>query len=260
MYPNLHPPRVILSLFQHIWFLWCAISFIATSIVAFIAYLIIFNFFDHDKAYKYSFVVTKYWGKTLLALILVRVRTEGAHKLNPNEAYVIISNHQSMMDIPLGMAICPVPFSFLAKVEVDKIPVVGYLARRMHVYVDRKSQESRQESYLRMCRHLQNNKSIHIFVEGTRNRTDEALLKFYDGAFRLAIETQKPLAILTLCDAYKILNPNEAFKASPANLTCIWDDPIPTTGLTLNDVEMLKEMAYQRILANLNAQIARRIA
>lgn len=256
-------PRFINSAFQHIWCLWAAVVFLATGIVALVAYVIIFNFFSRERAYKYTFYVTKMWGRSILALVLIRVRTRGARKLlggNDGGAYVLVSNHQSAMDIPFCMSSCPVPFSFLAKAEVDKIPIVGYLARNMHVYVDRKSEQSRQESFERMRRHIGEGRSIHIYVEGTRNRTNEPLTKFHDGAFKLAIETQRPIAVLTLNGAARVFNPREAFKACPGVVDCLWDEPISTVGLTLEDIPMLKEQVRQRMLRNLGALEAADVA
>jgi len=248
------------TFFKRIWFVWCALMFLFTALAALVAYLFIFNLFRYEKAYRYSFYVTKFWGKALTALMGVKMRVEGAEKLDPTQSYVIISNHQSAVDIPLCMAACPVPFSFLAKIEADKVPVVGYLARNMHIYVDRKSEQSRQESYSRMQKHVLGGKSIHIYAEGTRNKTDELLTKFYDGAFKLAIETQKPLALLTLIGADKTVNPRESFKASPAFVYCLWSEPIPTEGLTLDDLDMLKEKAYNQIWQHLHAHKIAKVA
>jgi 1-acyl-sn-glycerol-3-phosphate acyltransferase len=244
--------QFLAGFFKRIWFIFCALIFLLTGLVALLAYLLVFNFFTYEKSYRYAFYITKIWGKVLTAFMLIKIKTEGAEKLDPSQSYVIISNHQSATDIPLCMSVCPLPFSFLAKIEADKIPVVGYLARNMHIYVDRKSEESRQESFLRMKKHLLSGKSIHIYPEGSRNKSAELLTKFYDGAFKLAIETQKPLAILTLINAEKTINPREAFRASPAFVFCIWTEPIPTKGLTLDDLEMLKEKAFNQIWHVLN--------
>jgi 1-acyl-sn-glycerol-3-phosphate acyltransferase len=248
-------PKFLTSIFQHIWFFWTVLVLFTTGLIALVAYIFIFNFCSRKNAYIYTFYVTKVWGKSILALALIRVKTKGANLLLPNsnnQAYVLISNHQSAMDIPFCMSTCPLPFSFLAKAEIDRLPIIGYLARNMHVYVDRKSETSRQESFDRMRRHIAEGRSIHIYVEGTRNRTDELLTKFHDGAFRLAIETQTPIAVLTLDGAARVCNPREAFKACPGVVQCTWDEPISTVGLTIEDMPMLKEKVRQRMLGHLN--------
>ena len=247
------PLRMLVVLMQRIWFAWSCLAVLLIGLVALVCYLYIFNFLSGKRANDYTYWVTKWWGKTLLAFMLVRVTHEGSEKINPEDgAHILVSNHLSTMDIPICMATASIPFSFLAKQEVDKLPIIGYLARNMHVYVNRKSKESRRESFEGMKRHIHNGHSIHIYAEGTRNMTNELLQDFYDGAFRLAIETQRPIATLTICDSDKIATPKEPFRVSPAWVHCIWEESISTEGMTVeHDLERLKLMVRERILHNL---------
>ncbi len=246
------PFKVIVIFMQRFWFAWCCLATLLIGIVALVCYLFIFNFLSGKRAKNYSYYVTKCWGKALLVVMLVRVTSEGVEKVATDAgAYILVSNHSSLADIPICMSSAPVPFSFLAKQEVDKLPIIGYLARNMHVYVDRKSKESRRQTFDRMKTHIHSGHSIHIYAEGTRNKTNELLQDFYDGAFKLAIETQRPVAMLTICDSQKISTPKKPFLASPAVVHCIWDAPISTVGMTLDDLEHLKTVVRERILHNL---------
>ncbi|BDS15078.1 lysophospholipid acyltransferase family protein [Aureispira anguillae] len=248
------PLRAIVVLMQRIWFAWCCLATVLIGLVALICYLFIFNFLDEKKAPYAAYVVTKWWGKSLLAAMLVRVTSEGLEKANhEGQAYVLVSNHLSIIDIPLCMSTAPVPFSFLAKQEVDKLPIIGYLARNMHVYVDRKSKESRRQTFARMKKHIDSGHSIHIYAEGTRNKTNELLQDFYDGAFKLAIETQQPILALTICGSDRVSTPKKPFLGKPAWVHCVWDEPISTQGMTLDDLEHLKTIVRERILHNLES-------
>ena len=165
-------------------------------------------------------------GKVLLAFMMVKVEKYGLDQLRLDEgAYILVSNHLSMCDIPICMATSPIAFSFLAKKEVDRIPIVGYLCRNMHVYVDRKNKEARKETVINMQNHIAKQRSILIYPEGTRNTTQAPLKRFYDGAFKLAIETGRPILPLTIIDSQKSSNPNEPYKASPAHVKCVWSSP-----------------------------------
>jgi len=245
------PLRFVVLLAQRIWFVWCCLAFLITGVVALCFYVLIFNLFSHQRASRYTYYVTKWWGKSLLAAMLVRITSEGTENVDKADSCVLVSNHLSMIDIPICMSSAPIPFSFLAKKEVDKIPVVGYLARNMHVYVDRKSKESRKATFDGMKNHIKNGHSILIYPEGTRNRTDQLLKTFYAGAFKLAIETQKPIAVLTICGSQKISTPKEPFRASPAWVHCVWDTPISTEGLTIDDLDWLRDKVKQRMEKNL---------
>lgn len=246
------PLKTLVLVVQRLWFAWCCLATVLIGLVALVAYLFIFNFMEPTKARLAAYKVTRWWGKTLLAFMLVWVTTEGTELVDEEDgAYILVSNHLSAVDIPICMATAPVPFSFLAKKEVDKLPIIGYLARHMHVYVDRKSKESRQATAVRMEEHILTGHSIHIYAEGTRNKTNELLQDFYDGAFRLAIATQRPIVTLTICGSDRIATPKKPFLGSPASVHCIWEAPIPTQGMTLEDLPRLKAMAYDRILYNL---------
>lgn len=244
--------RILLTIAQRFWFVWCCTAFLLIGVVALCFYLLIFNLLQKEKAIKYTHQVTHYWGKLLLACMLVKLTDEGKENI-PKDlgACIIVSNHLSMCDIPICMTACPIPFSFLAKKEVDKVPVVGYLARNMHVYIDRKNKKSRQDTTERMKAHLADNSSILIYAEGTRNRTDFLLKRFYDGAFHLAIETQKPLVVMTICGSDRISTPKNPYKASPAWVHTVWDEPICTKGMTLDNLKELKDLVRNKMLYNL---------
>lgn len=246
------PLRAIVVFMQRIWFAWCCLATVLIGLVALLCYIFIFNFLEGKKATYAAYMVTRWWGKALLAAMLVRLTSEGLEKVDTNaHAYVLVSNHLSAVDIPICMAAAPVPFSFLAKQEVDRLPIIGYLARNMHVYVDRKSKESRKQTFARMKKHIDTGHSIHIYAEGTRNKSNELLQDFYDGAFKLAIETQQPIVALTICGSDKISTPKKPFLGSPAWVHCIWEEPISTKGMTLDDLEHLKMIVRERILNNL---------
>jgi len=247
--------RVMVVVIQRLWFAWCCLATLLIGLVALMCYVFIFNFLSGEKASNATYVVTRWWGKTLLTVMLVRITSEGLEKIDPDKgAYILVSNHLSVVDIPICMSTAPVPFSFLAKQEVDRVPIVGYLARNMHVYVDRKSKESRRQTLERMQAHIDAGHSIHVYAEGTRNKTNELLQDFYDGAFKLAIETQQPIVAMTICDSDKVSTPKKPFLGSPAWVHCIWDAPISTKGMTIeNDLEHLKAIVRERILQNLES-------
>ncbi|MCP4443519.1 MAG: 1-acyl-sn-glycerol-3-phosphate acyltransferase [Aureispira sp.] len=252
-YENLPAPlKLLYSVLQKVWLVWVICVFTMTGLVALCFYVFIFNFFSEKRATLYTFYVTKGWGKALLLFSLVRVKTSG-YRLDPKKNYVMISNHVSASDIPVCMASASTPFAFLAKIEVDKIPIVGYLARNMHVYVERKTTEGRKASIKRMEDYVLSGKSIHIYVEGTRNKSDDPLGSFYDGAFKLAIKTQTPLAIATICGSNRVMTPKDPLKISPAYVQCIWEAPVETKGMTMDDLEYLKQLAREKMIANLRA-------
>ena len=112
------------------------------------------------------------------------------------------------------------------------------------VPVDRSSKESRKESFERMVEKIKQKTSILIFPEGTRNRTKLPLKDFFDGGFRLAITSQVPIIPIVLLNIRK-LQPVGTFLVAPGKVSLNFLDPIPTKGLTLKDVETLKQTVFE---------------
>jgi 1-acyl-sn-glycerol-3-phosphate acyltransferase len=83
-----------------------------------------------------------------------------------------------------------------------------------------------------------------FFPEGTFNTTERPLKFFYDGAFRIAIETQTPIKPVLFLDAQKRMNHRSIFSLTPGRNRILYMDEIPVAGLELKDVGMLKEQVF----------------
>jgi 1-acyl-sn-glycerol-3-phosphate acyltransferase len=158
-----------------------------------------------------------------------------------------------MMDIPANVVGSPdeILFKFLGKQEADKLPFFGFLINRLCILVDRKNEDSRKKSYKKMKAEMANGYSIIIYPEGTRNRTSEPIKTFYDGAFRLAIEMQKPLVVNTLVGIKELNPPTGFFTYRPGRVYSHWEEPISTKGMDIQDLEKLKTMAADLMIKRL---------
>ena len=105
------------------------------------------------------------------------------------------------MDIPIIMkAIRKQPFRILGKSEMAKIPVFGFLYQHAVVMVDRSNAVKRAESVAKLKAFIRKGISVVIAPEGTFNMTANPLKEFYDGAFKIAIETQTPIKPILFLD------------------------------------------------------------
>lgn len=187
----------------------------------------------------------------VLALTLVKVKVEGREKLNPDSSYIIISNHQTLVDfIPNAMAF-PGIYRFLAKQELQRVPVFGYIIKRFCVLVDRSSVASRAKSIVYLKKVLMEGVSVFIYPEGTRNNGDELLGDFQQGAFRLAIQTGTPIAVHTIVNMNDISAVNGSPDLSPGVLRIVWDEPIETKNLTSQDVPKLMQTVRRQMMDHL---------
>lgn len=191
-----------------------------------------------------------YLSPFLLAVCGIRLKVHGLEKIDKKATYVFVGNHLSQIDILTTAAALPKPIRFLAKMETKYIPVFGYMVKMLGIRVDRKSKESREKSYLYMAAALAKGESLFLYPEGTRNRTKEKLKEFKDGAFRVAIMAQVPVAVQTLVGTREVNSP-EGIQLYPGKVEVHWSEPIQTRGMTLEDVPVLRERVRAEMLKNL---------
>lgn len=118
-----------------------------------------------------------------------------------SKPYIVVANHHSYLDTPLIFRAIPFFVRPLAKFELGKIPLFGFLYRQLAVTIDRSSKKSRTEGVLKLKRTLQEGSSILIFPEGTFNETDQPLAPFFDGAFKIAIQNKTPILPVIFLDS-----------------------------------------------------------
>lgn len=164
---------------------------------------------------------------------------------------MFVANHTSMTDIMLMFHSTKNPFVFVGKKELVKIPLFGYIYKRTCILVDRGSTKSRVEAFRRAEIRLNEGLSICIFPEGGVPEDLSLLLdEFKDGAFRLAIEHQIPIAPMTFHDNKKRF-PYSFFIGGPGKMRAKTHKLIPTLGLTLESRKELKKETREVILKEL---------
>ena len=238
----------ILRFFKIIFTLYAGAFFILTFFIFVPCYFFIFTFYSDKKSPHKAHRLSQTWAKTLFTFFLIRAKVINKDFIDPKQTYVFVANHQSQLDIPAYALSCKNSLRFLAKIELTKIPLLGYVVRKLYISVDRKNKEARIKSIENMKDSLREGISVFICPEGTRNRTNQPLLDFHDGAFRLAIDSQLPLAVLTLTGAEKLSNPLKPLELSPGIIYCTWSKPIITSGMTQEDLPKLKEATRNLML------------
>lgn len=183
------------------------------------------------------------WSWIFSLLTFIRYEYHGREHLRKGQSYIYVSNHTSFLDLPGLRMLFFEEFRPLAKKELLKIPVFGWIARGATVIVDRSSGESKKKSLEKLKEVLAHGISILLFAEGTQNRTKEILQPFKDGAFRIAIDTQKPVLPMVVIGAGKLMPPG-TINMRPGLIKIIVAPEIPTTALTTSDTPMLKQKTF----------------
>ncbi len=177
---------------------------------------------------------------------LWRFRVAGTMPADPRRPYVVVSNHESFVDILL-ISHLPWEMKWLAKAEMFRIPILGWLLRLAgDVPIQRGFGPSAIEAIAKCREVLADRVSVMIFPEGTRSTTAD-LLPFKDGAFRLAIDAGVPILPLVVHGTSTALPKHDwRFGRSTAVVQVL--DPVETTGLTPADVPALKDRVRRMIV------------
>ena len=167
--------------------------------------------------------------------------------VRPTGRTVVVSNHESNAD-PFLISFLPWEMKWLGKASLFKIPFVGWsMWLAGDIPVRRGEKDSAQEAMNTCARWLDKGMPVMIFPEGTRSKTEE-LLPFKDGAFRLAIETGADVLPMAVSGTRRAL-PKHSWRFATSRALVTVGTPISTKGMTLADVERLKTMAREQILA-----------
>jgi len=220
------------------------IVFLAIMLILF-PFSIIASFFGRIKGGNIMMRICMFWADAWFFLIgMPHFRIYEA-PLDKNRSYIFVCNHISYLDAAIIPKAIRQPVRPLGKVEMSKIPVFGFIYRNAIVTVDRSSAANRAKSVRILTSLIHKGISVLVFPEGTFNMTGQPLKDFYDGAFRVAIETQTPVKPVLFLDAYRRMPYESVFRMSPGRSRILYLAEIPVTGLTLTDVSFLKEKVYR---------------
>jgi len=204
------------------------------------------------RAQRSLVALYKTWSFLFFFFSLVRIRIYNEDILIKNTPCIIASNHSSNLDMFIGAYTVPLGTRPLAKKQLKKIPLLGYLFSTVCVLVDRSSKESRAKSSLAMIDVLRKGYSVFIYPEGTRNKGKLPLNSFYDGAFRFAIEAGVPVVAQCVINARSITGP-DSYWVRPGTISIRYLGPYETKDLKLSDLEELKA----RVFKDMNETIVR---
>jgi len=184
------------------------------------------------------------WADLWFPLIFIQVRRIYEGRPDKKRPYIFLANHIAYIDAALLMKAVRQPFRPLAKAEMKRIPLFGFIYDRATVLVKRDNPADRAHS-LRLLRSItRRGISVLVFPEGTFNVTGEPLKEFYNGAFRVAIETGTPILPMLFLDTHERMPHSSPFHMSPGRCRIVYLPPIPVEGLALHQLRELKSSTF----------------
>jgi 1-acyl-sn-glycerol-3-phosphate acyltransferase len=238
--------KLLLKFFQVIYTVYAILLFVILMLVV-VPFVMLASFFGKTRGGDVIYHMCYLWALIWCFCIGVRHRNIYLSNKPQAETCIYVINHISYMDIPVLLLAIRKRIRVLGKVEFSKIPIFGLVYRNTTVMVDRSSMENRAKSVVTMKAVLRKGVSIVIFPEGTFNETGKTLAEFFNGAFRIALETQTPIRPVIFPDNVKRLHFSSVFSLTPGRSRAIFLDEVPVAGLTMQDLEALKQTVFNKM-------------
>ncbi len=244
--------KILLKPLQLIYSLYAMLLFLSIMLVIF-PFVVLATLLGKIKGGNIIYNLCSFWADAWFFLIGMYAPKIYKAKPDSHKQYIFVANHISYMDVPMIVKVIRQPVRALGKYEMSKVPIFGFMYRNAAVMVDRSSPDNRAKSVVTLKSIIKKGISIFIFPEGTFNISGNTLGEFYDGAFKIAIETQTPIMPIIFPDTLARLHYRSVFSFTPGKCRAIFLDPIAVEQYSLNDVPLLKEIVYKKMAAELEA-------
>ena len=240
--------NLLKNIFARIWALWALVCFAVTFLIIIIPSLFAYAFKDEKKGQEYFIRISRIWMNVWLALVGCPVKITGREYFEKGKNYVVVFNHNALLDVPLSAPYVPGGNKTIAKSSFAKVPVFGLFYKRGAVLVDRGREDSRVRSYEAMRQVLRLGMHMCIYPEGTRNRTGKPLKEFYDGAFKLAVDAGKEVIPCIISGTKKAMPIHKVFYLLPTRLSMKFLKPVSSA---CKSAKGLKEEVYNVMMAEI---------
>jgi 1-acyl-sn-glycerol-3-phosphate acyltransferase len=236
--------KILLKPLQWVYCIYALITFIAIMLMIF-PFALIAALFGRITGGNMVYRLCMLWADIWFFLIFIYHKNFYEQPVEKNKQYIFVGNHISYLDAPLLVKTIRRPIRALGRIELSNMPVFGFMYRSVVVIVNRSDADHRKKSVRNLVSVISKGVSIIVMPEGTFNMGNRPLKDFYDGAFRVAIETQTTLKPFLLLDAFDRMHYRHLFTLTPGKSRAIFLQEVPVDGLTLDDVPSLKQKVYE---------------
>jgi len=193
------------------------------------------------------------WSRQLLADAKIDLAVHGLEHAPPDESFVVMSNHQSLYDIPVLFQALRRRIRMVTKRELFRVPVWGRAMRVAgFIEVDRDNHERALESLRRAADAIESGTDIWISPEGTRSR-DGSLQPFRKGGFHLALDAGVRILPVSIDGTRRVLVAGDYTVHPGASVVVTVHPPVDCRQYSASDLELLMDRVRDAILAGLPA-------
>lgn len=225
--------------------IYCCYALISFSVIMLLAFpfVMVASFFG-IKGGNFIYLVCKIWASVWYKTIGIKHEEIFESQHHTDKQYIFVANHISYMDIPPIVITAKQPIRILGKYEMIMFPVFGWIYKAAVILVDRRDAQKRSECVRQLKFSLQQGLSLFIFPEGTFNLTNKPLKEFFDGAFRIAIQTQTPIKPMLFIDTLQRMHYKGLFELTPGKNRVVYLQEVSVAGLTMAQLPQLKKQVY----------------
>jgi 1-acyl-sn-glycerol-3-phosphate acyltransferase len=238
----------MLRVLRSLW-IWAASAFLVVLWTALMAPV---RLFDRDPRRLRTARLFRRLGHAMARVNPWRIYISGRERVQKGQVYVIVSNHQSMADIPL-VSHLNVDAKWMGKAEMFRMPLLGWMLRMAgDIPVERSDRIKSARALMQSARYLRKGCSIVFFPEGTRSRNGE-VLPFNEGPFQLAIRERVPILPLVVEGTGDALPRNTWLFGGARDIHLRILDPVPVDTWTTRQSAELRDAVRQKIIDELDS-------
>lgn len=181
------------------------VLFLIVSIPIFFIEWVIGKFNTEVKS-RSSLAIVNWAFRVVAFLSGAKVTYLGEENVPKNIPVLYVANHRSFFDIILTYPRVPRPTGYIAKKEIEKVPLLRTWMRNLHcLFLDRSDIKAGLKTILEAIELVKSGISICIFPEGTRNKEADTFLPFHEGSFKIAQKAGCPIIPITINNSSSIL-------------------------------------------------------
>lgn len=175
------------------------------------------------------------WGFRCISVLAgVKLIVRGQENIPTDTAVLYAGNHRSYFDVVLTLSLFPRVTGYVAKVEMNKIPILRLWMKNIHcLFLDRENIKEGLKTILKGVEEVKSGHSLCIFPEGTRNKVNDTFLPFHEGSFKIAEKGRVPIVPMTIVNSAAVFEDHLPWVRKAA-VVIAFDKPIYTEQLDRN--------------------------
>lgn len=242
-----------MTILRRLYSAYAVLVFVATFLIVLPVYLYA-DWFDKPRL---GLIINHYWARLYFFLLGMPIEIEQKFDFDKNKNYILCANHFSFLDVAI-MPFAPVPFKYVGKISISKIPFFGYMFKRFHITVDRGKVRSKYETYKKSINALVDGFSLAIFPEGgIRASEPPQMASFKEGPFRMAVETGVSLVPISFADNWHIFPADGSYFINRRKCRIVFHEPIDPDHYSLDTLNEFKEDVFNIIQKGLDSKFSK---